>query len=79
MVFLRDAAGAISGLQLVLDRDGRTLVEETRFSTAATRLNQPREYTRQEAMIPMRDGVRLHAVILRPADTSDAGCRCCRF
>ena len=29
-------------------------------------------YTRQEAMLPMRDGVRLHAVILRPADLSDA-------
>lgn len=28
----------------------------------------PRRYTRREAMIPMRDGVRLHAVILRPAD-----------
>ena len=27
----------------------------------------PRPYTRQEAMVPMRDGVRLHAVILRPA------------
>ncbi len=25
-------------------------------------------YTRQEAMLPMRDGVRLHAVILRPAE-----------
>ncbi|HUD23691.1 MAG TPA: CocE/NonD family hydrolase [Acidobacteriaceae bacterium] len=30
-----------------------------------------RAYTRQEAMLPMRDGVRLHAVILRPADLSD--------
>jgi putative CocE/NonD family hydrolase len=29
--------------------------------------NAPRKYTRQEATIPMRDGVRLHAVILRPA------------
>jgi uncharacterized protein len=27
-----------------------------------------RPYTRQEAMIPMRDGVKLHVVILRPAD-----------
>lgn len=26
-----------------------------------------RPYTRQEAMIPMRDGIKLHAVILRPA------------
>jgi uncharacterized protein len=31
---------------------------------------RPRPYARQEAMIPMRDGVRLHAVILRPADAA---------
>ncbi len=67
VVFVRDAAGAISGLKLVLDRDGHTLAEEKRFSAAATRLNHYREYKRQEAMLPMRDGVRLHAVILRPA------------
>ncbi|MGA2437401.1 MAG: CocE/NonD family hydrolase [Acidobacteriaceae bacterium] len=40
--------------------------------TAASRTTLPREYTRQEAMLPMRDGVRLHAVILRPADLHDA-------
>lgn len=67
VLFLRDASGAISGLKLMLDRDGRTLAEEKRFSTAATRLNHYREYKRQDAMLPMRDGVRLHAVILRPA------------
>jgi len=66
VVFLRDPAGAISGLKLVLDLDGRTLDEERRFSTEATRLNHSRDYVREEAMIPMRDGVRLHAVILRP-------------
>ena len=31
-----------------------------------------RPYTRQETMIPMRDGVKLHTVILRPADTQQA-------
>ena len=67
VVFLRDALGSISGLKLVADRDGRTLAEEKRFTTTATRLNHYREYTRQEAMLPMRDGVRLHVVILRPA------------
>lgn len=30
--------------------------------------NHFRSYTREEVMIPMRDGVQLHAVILRPAD-----------
>jgi hypothetical protein len=39
--------------------------------TEATEAVAPRTYTRQEAMIPMRDGVHLHAVILRPADGSD--------
>jgi hypothetical protein len=72
VVFLRDAPGDITGLKFVLDRDGSTLVEERRFSTAGTRLNHFRPYTCQEAMLPMRDGVRLHAVILRPADLRDA-------
>ena len=67
VVFLRDAAGGISGLKLVLDRDVRMLDEEKRFSTAGTRPTHVRAYTHQEAMVPMRDGVRLHAVILRPA------------
>ncbi len=31
-----------------------------------------RAYQRTEAMIPMRDGAKLHAVILRPADSTDA-------
>jgi putative CocE/NonD family hydrolase len=32
-----------------------------------------REYARSEAMIPMRDGVRLHAVILRPVGSESSG------
>ncbi len=36
-------------------------------SVAVPALDPPRKYVRQEAMIPMRDGVKLHAVILRPA------------
>jgi putative CocE/NonD family hydrolase len=67
VVFLRDNSGIVSGLKVVLDDDGRTLANEKRFSTAVTRLNHYRDYTRQEEMLPMRDGVRLHAVILRPA------------
>lgn len=34
--------------------------------------NQFRHYSRQEVMIPMRDGVKLHAIILRPTDTNTA-------
>ena len=40
--------------------------------TMATRTAPLRAYTRQEAMLPMRDGVHLHAVILRPAEQRDA-------
>jgi uncharacterized protein len=72
LLFLRDESRAIYGLRAVLDRDGTTLAEANRFSKAATRLNHYRAYTRHEAMLPMRDGVRLHAVILRPAQV-DAG------
>jgi uncharacterized protein len=71
VVFLRNASGAIAGLKVTLDADGRTLLEGTRFSTAAARLNRARKYSRQDAMIPMRDGVRLHVAILTPGDRSD--------
>ena len=69
-VFVRDASGAVSGLKVTLDAGGATLLDGARLSGAATRLNTSRRYTRREAMIPMRDGVRLHAVILRPADVA---------
>src|ERR1700759_3129790 len=32
-----------------------------------------KEYTRSEAMVPMRDGVKLHVVILRPVGSERAG------
>lgn len=34
--------------------------------------NHFRHYSRHEVMIPMRDGVKLHAIILRPTDTKEA-------
>ncbi len=34
---------------------------------------ESKEYTRSEAMIPMRDGAKLHAVILRPVGSEKAG------
>jgi len=30
-----------------------------------------RPYTREDAMIPMRDGVKLHAILMRPSDTEE--------
>ena len=66
-VFVRDDAGAVTGLKMVLDRGGKVAIEEERFSSEGVRLNYFRQYTRQQVTIPMRDGVKLHAVILRPA------------
>ncbi len=34
---------------------------------------EAKEYTRSEAMVPMRDGVKLHVVILRPVGSESAG------
>ncbi|HEY2859326.1 MAG TPA: CocE/NonD family hydrolase, partial [Terracidiphilus sp.] len=83
LLFYRDPSGAVIGLKVVSERGGAVLDgsavldggavldDETRISELLThRTGPPREYTRQEAMIPMRDGVRLHAVVLRPAHTA---------
>src|SRR5471030_726977 len=43
-----------------------------RPSTAA-QAPDPSDYVRTEAMIPMRDGVKLHTVILRPPNSEAAG------
>ena len=66
VLFLRDAGGKVTGLRVTLDEGGQVIGQEQRFSETATRLNHNREYAREQAMISMRDGVRLHAVILRP-------------
>src|SRR6202789_2626168 len=34
---------------------------------------ESKDYTRSEAMVPMRDGVKLHVVVLRPAGSESAG------
>jgi len=67
VVFLRNAAGAVTGLRVLLNGSNQVVSEEQRFSTTATRLNHYREYVREQAEIPMRDGVHLHTVVLRPA------------
>jgi putative CocE/NonD family hydrolase len=72
--FVRDAEGKVSGMTISGDRPGagggRTLV---RFSDAAAHPNHFREYTRTEVMMPMRDGVKLHAVIVRPKGSESTG------
>ncbi len=72
--FVRGADGKVSGLSIssTAARAGGAARVLTRFSEVAVRLNHFREYTRTEVMMPMRDGVKLHAVILRPADSNEA-------
>ena len=71
--FTRDAAGEVTGFAFVA-KQGRNQGETSfaRTSKDAIKLSHFREYTRQEVMIPARDGVKLHVVILRPKG-SEAG------
>ncbi|MCU1223715.1 MAG: hydrolase CocE/NonD family protein [Edaphobacter sp.] len=74
--FVRDASGRVSGLTTEHDtsRGGATGGQTMeRFSMESVRLNHFREYTRAEVMIPMRDGVKLHAIVLRPAGSESSG------
>jgi len=64
-VFERDASGKIMAVKRIAGKE-ETLIEKIG--------DQPQHnhflpYDRQEVMIPMRDGIKLHAIILRPADT----------
>jgi putative CocE/NonD family hydrolase len=74
--FVRDASGKVSGLKTTYGGMRRGAGGERsleRFSDEGVRLNHFREYTRSEAMIPVRDGVKLHVVILRPAGSESSG------
>jgi putative CocE/NonD family hydrolase len=75
VVFARNAAGKVSGLASTFGELGERGVEtkEERFSQVGIRLNHFRDYMRSEAMIPMRDGVKLHVVILRPVGSETSG------
>ncbi len=64
--FERDASGKVTGASLKIGGSAAGFAL-TRVSDAAQTLNHFREYTRQEIMIPVRDGVQLHTVILRPS------------
>jgi hypothetical protein len=75
LTFVRDPEGKVSGVNISGPGrpgggGGRTLV---RFSDAAVHPNRFREYTRSEVMMPMRDGVKLHAVIVRPKGSESTG------
>jgi hypothetical protein len=62
--FLRSPEGKVIGFNRVV---ANNTDHATKISDQPLQFNKP-EYTRQEVMIPMRDGVKLHTVILRPKD-----------
>jgi len=62
--FLRSAGGRVIGFNRVVE--GET-IHASKISDRPLQFNKL-EYTREEVMIPVRDGIRLHAVILRPKD-----------
>ncbi len=71
-VFVTDAAGVVTGLKReTTGREPGVTVEAAEKISSTPEHNHFRPYTREEAMIPMRDGVKLHAVILRPADAKE--------
>ncbi len=73
--FMRGTNGKVSGMTIssTAARAGGSARTLTRFSDAVVRLNHFREYTRTEAMVPVRDGVKLHVVILRPVGSETSG------
>ena len=68
---IRDANGKITGLTTKFM--GQAGPEMQRLEEKPRKLNHFREYTKQDAMIPMRDGVKLHMVIFRPAGSEKSG------
>ena len=68
LAFERDPQGKVTGFTFTA-HGGRNTGETKydRISDQPEKLNHFREYTRAEVKIPMRDGVMLHAVVLRPA------------
>jgi uncharacterized protein len=66
-VFEADASGKITGFRRIMESE----TEEAKKINEQPVHNGFRPYSRTEVMIPMRDGVKLHAIILRPTDTHE--------
>src|SRR5579859_2469878 len=62
--FLRSPEGKIAGFNRIVEQ---RIDHASKISDQPLQFHKP-EYMRQEVMIPMRDGIKLHAVILRPKD-----------
>ncbi len=71
VVFSRGADGAVAGVGLSSGSDASR--QFARVSREAAVLNHFRPYTRMEAMIPARDGMKLHVVVLRPEGSETGG------
>jgi hypothetical protein len=66
--FVTDASGAVTSMKFSAGSQESIL---TKISSQPVP-NHFRPYSHEEVMIPMRDGVKLHAIILRPTDTKEA-------
>ncbi|HEU4635130.1 MAG TPA: sulfonate ABC transporter permease, partial [Edaphobacter sp.] len=75
VTFTRDSSGKVVDLTTSMTgpRGSGNSVTMVRFSDKPAELNHFRHYTRSEAMVPMRDGVKLHLVILRPQGSENEG------
>jgi uncharacterized protein len=74
LTFGRDAAGKVSRLTVRFEgRRGAPELVEERFSDAGVRMNHFRDYSRSEVTMPVRDGAKLHAIILRPVGSETSG------
>jgi putative CocE/NonD family hydrolase len=62
--FIRSPEGKIIGFNRTVGGD---ISHASKISDRPLYFNKP-EYTRQDVMIPVRDGIKLHAVILRPKE-----------
>ena len=70
--FETDASGKVQQMQWTAHgRAGETQIVAKRINDRPEH-NHFRPYSREEVMIPMRDGVKLHAIVLHPTDTHDA-------
>jgi hypothetical protein len=65
--FVTDSSGAVTSVKFFAGGQESIL---TRISSQPIH-NHFRPYSHEEVMIPMRDGVKLHAIILRPTDTKE--------
>ncbi|GGG80414.1 CocE/NonD family hydrolase [Edaphobacter dinghuensis] len=71
MQFVRDAGGKVTGVTMMYGANASWSLQ--RSSDVGVRLNHALAYSRTVVMMPMRDGVKLHAVILRPVGSETSG------